>query len=47
MPDYVTDGDQGFIGVNSRLDPSQLQPGIVAEAKNKRFVSGVAKTRPG
>lgn len=47
MPEYVTDGDQGFVGVNSRLDPSQLQPGVVADARNKRFVNGIAKTRPG
>jgi len=47
MPEYLTDGDQGFVGVNMRLDPAQLSPGFLSSAKNKRFVNGVAETRPG
>ena len=41
------DGDDRFLGVNTRLDPSQLPPGIAAHAKNKRFNRGVAETRKG
>ena len=47
MPDYVTDGDQGFGGVNMRLDPGQIPPGLAANARNKRFLNAVARTRPG
>jgi len=47
MPEYITDGDQGFLGVNMNLDPALLEPGHVAEAINKRFKNGVASTRPG
>ena len=43
----IVDGDTGFVGVNSRLEPSQLPQGFVASAINKRFVNGVAKTRSG
>ena len=45
--DPILDGDTGFTGVNMRLDPGQLPPGFVASARNKRFVNGTAKTRPG
>lgn len=41
------DGDTFFLGINDRVDPAQLQPGIAAGAKNKRFVNGVAATRKG
>src|SRR5580765_3512351 len=40
-------GDIGFLGINNRLDPSQLPPGIGAEAVNKRFTTGGADTRRG
>jgi hypothetical protein len=40
-------GDAGFIGVNSRVDPSMLEPGYVSEAINCRFRNGVAETRKG
>jgi|GEM_PF-5559923 len=43
----IVDGDTGFVGVNSRLEPSQLPQGFVASAINKRFVNGVAETRAG
>lgn len=47
VDEAIVDGDTGFVGVNSRLDPSQLQQGFVASAINKRFVNGVAETRAG
>ena len=40
-------GDTGFVGVNTRVDPGSLTPGIAAHAKNMRFRNGVAKTRRG
>ncbi len=40
-------GDTGFVGVNMRLDPSQLPPGFASEAINMRFRNGVAETRKG
>jgi hypothetical protein len=40
------DGDNFFIGANSRLNPDQLQPGYVSEAKNVVFDRGVIKPRP-
>lgn len=45
FPSYI--GDSGFIGVNMRLDPSQLPPGFVSEAINCRFRNGVVETRKG
>jgi hypothetical protein len=47
MAEPVQDGDNGFQGVNMRLDPGLLPAGFCSEAINKRFVNGVAKTRPG
>ena len=44
-PSYI--GDNGFIGVNMRLDPSALPPGYVSEAINCRFRNGIAETRKG
>lgn len=41
------DGDAGFIGVDARRDPRQLEPGLCSMAKNKVFNQGVAETRPG
>ena len=43
----LTDGDPGFRGVNSRLDPSLVPPYFCSFAKNKRFRDGGAITRPG
>ena len=43
----LNDGDNSFVGVNSRLDPGQLSPGFVAEAINMRFDKGVAAPRKG
>lgn len=33
----VTDGDDGFLGVNDRAHPATLPPGMVASASNTRF----------
>jgi len=43
----LTDGDPGFRGVNSRLDPAIVPPSFCSYAKNKRFRDGGAITRPG
>jgi len=43
----ASDGDDGFLGVNTRLDPSQLPARIAANARNKRSNRGVAETRKG
>ena len=43
----LTDGDPGFRGVNSRLDPALIPPSFCSYAKNKRFRDGGAVTRPG
>jgi len=47
MAEPIQDGDNGFQGVNMRLDPGLLPDGFCSEAINKRFINGVAKTRPG
>ena len=47
MAEPILDGDNGFQGVNMRLDPGLLPAGFCSEVINKRFVNGVAKTRPG
>ena len=47
MPQNLSDGDAGFTGVNTRLDPGQLQAGNVASAINMRFERGVAAPRFG
>lgn len=43
----LLDGDEGFIGLNTKLDPTQLPNGIVSDSKNMRFDQGVAKSRKG
>ena len=49
MPDdqTITEGDAGFLGMASRLNPLQLQPGMVQYAENMRLDRGVAQTRKG
>jgi len=49
MPDVQTivEGDAGFLGMASRLNPLQLQPGMVQYAENMRLDRGVAQTRKG
>ena len=43
----VTDGDNGFIGVDMRTSPHLLRPGYVSDARNARFRFGVAEPRKG
>ena len=49
MPDDATivEGDAGFLGMASRLNPLQLQPGMVQYCENMRLDRGVAQTRKG
>jgi hypothetical protein len=49
MPDdqTIVEGDAGFIGMASRLNPLQLQPGMVQYCENMRLDRGVAQTRKG
>jgi len=49
MPDdqTIVEGDAGFLGMASRLNPLQLQPGVVQYAENMRLDRGVAQTRKG
>jgi hypothetical protein len=49
MPDdqTITEGDAGFLGMASRLNPLQLQPGMVQYCENMRLDRGVAQTRKG
>lgn len=44
---YAIDGDQGFIGLNSRDNPTTLQQGNVTWSKNFRFNRGIAEVRKG
>ena len=39
--EILRDGDDGFMGVNMRLSPENLQKGLVASAKNIRFDNGI------
>jgi hypothetical protein len=49
MPDdqTIVEGDAGFIGMASRLNPLQLQAGMVQYCENMRLDRGVAQTRKG
>lgn len=49
MPDdqTITEGDAGFLGMASRLNPLQLQPGMCQYVENMRLDRGVAQTRKG
>lgn len=40
-------GDARFLGVNNRLQPDQLEPGMLADARNARLRTGHPETRPG
>ena len=40
-------GDDGFIGVNQRLDPALVPGGYCSDARNFQFEDGVAKPRKG
>lgn len=43
----IRDGDAGFIGFASRLNPLTLQPGMLQDCHNMRLDRGVAQTRKG
>ena len=45
--EYQKDGDIGFIGLNSRDNPSALPQGIVSQSQNFRLDRGVATVRKG
>ena len=48
MPnEYQRDGDIGFVGLNSRDNPSALPTGIVSQSQNFRLDRGVATVRKG
>jgi hypothetical protein len=49
MPDdqTIVEGDAGFLGMASRLNPLQLQPGMCQFVENMRLDRGVAQTRKG
>jgi len=44
---YLRDGDKGFVGLNSRDNPSSLPEGFVSESINYRLDRGVATPRRG
>lgn len=44
---YQTDGDSGFIGMNSRENPLVIPPGVVQYAQNVRMDRGNAAVRAG
>jgi hypothetical protein len=46
-PNPLIDGDQGFIGLNSRDNPQILQKGQVTKSVNMRLNRGVATVRKG
>lgn len=45
--EYQKDGDIGFVGLNSRDNPSALPQGIVSRSQNFRLDRGVATVRKG
>lgn len=45
--EYAVDGDQGFIGLNSRDNPVNLSKNYVSQAQNFRMDRGVATLRKG
>ena len=48
MPtEYQKDGDNGFIGLNSRDNPASLPAGMVSKSQNFRLDRGVATVRKG
>jgi hypothetical protein len=45
--EYTVDGDQGFIGLNSRDNPVNLGKNFVSKSQNFRMDRGVARVRKG
>lgn len=44
---YMVEAENGFLGMQSRLNPLQLEPGYVQMSKNMRMDLGIATTRKG
>lgn len=44
---YILDGDQSFIGLNTRDNPISLRPSIVSKSQNMRLEKGTAVLRKG
>ena len=44
---YMVEAENGFTGMQSRLNPLQLEPGYVQMSKNMRMDLGIATTRKG
>lgn len=44
---YLVDGDQGFVGFNSRDNPQTLKEGTLSLCQNFRLNRGIAQTRKG
>ena len=44
---YLTDGDRGFRGIDSYLEPTSLEAGSVEVAENMRLEGDLAETRKG
>lgn len=47
VPQLLQEVDNNYIGLNSRLDPSNLQDGFVQSAQNVRLQRGAAQPRKG
>lgn len=45
--EYAVDGDEGFIGLNSRDNPVNLGKNFVSKAQNVRMDRGIARVRKG
>ena len=43
----ITEGDVGFVGMNSYLEPTSLQPGMVADSQNMVLEGDTATVRKG
>ena len=46
-PSYIIDGDDGFKGLNSRDNPTNLEKGFVSKSQNFRLERGEATLRKG
>ena len=44
---YLVDGDQGFLGFNSKDNPQSLEKGTLSLCQNYRLNRGIAETRKG
>ncbi len=46
-PETLTDGDNGWVSVDTRRDPALLSSGVAAAAANLQLTNGRPETRPG